>query len=119
MTNLKEQIIAISKEIGISKIGFTAADNFDYLEKSLRLAQEKGTNSGFEHQNIEERIKPKLLLEMPKRLFRLPLPIRINCHNYQGNHLINVVSFLLQAGVLIIIPFLQKKWPVYLRELLN
>jgi epoxyqueuosine reductase len=39
MTNLKEQIIAISKEIGISKIGFTAADNFDW--KNQRLAQEK------------------------------------------------------------------------------
>ncbi len=73
MTNLKEQIIAISKEIGISKIGFTAADNFDYLEKSLRLAQEKGTNSGFEHQNIEERIKPKLLLDNAKTIISIAI----------------------------------------------
>jgi hypothetical protein len=118
MTNLKEQIIAISKEIGISKIGFTAADNFDYLEKSLRLAQEKGQTQVLNIKILKSESSLSLMT-MPKRLFRLPLPIRINCHNYQGNHLINVVSFLLQAGVLIIIPFLQKKWPVYLRELLN
>ena len=34
MTDLKQQIIAIAKEIGISKIGFTTADNFDYLKKN-------------------------------------------------------------------------------------
>lgn len=33
MTDLKQQIIAIAKEIGISKIGFTTADNFNYLKK--------------------------------------------------------------------------------------
>ena len=58
--NIKEEIIKLSKDIGISKIGFTTADDFDYLEKSLRLAVEEGRNSGFEHKNIEERIKPKL-----------------------------------------------------------
>ena len=29
---LKEQIIQLAHSIGISKIGFTTADDFDYLE---------------------------------------------------------------------------------------
>ena len=69
--NIKEEIIKLSKEIGISKIGFTTADDFDYLEKSLRLAVEEGRNSGFEHKNIEERIKPKLSLTSAKTIISI------------------------------------------------
>ena len=68
---IKEEIIKLSKEIGISKIGFTTADDFDYLEKSLRLAVEEGRNSGFEHKNIEERIKPKLSLASAKTIISI------------------------------------------------
>ena len=69
--NIKEEIIKLSKEIGISKIGFTTADDFDYLERSLRLAVEEGRNSGFEHKNIEERIKPKLSLASAKTIISI------------------------------------------------
>ena len=69
--NIKEETIKLSKEIGISKIGFTTADDFDYLEKSLRLAVEEGRNSGFEHKNIEERIKPKLSLASAKTIISI------------------------------------------------
>ena len=69
--NIKEEIIKLSKDIGISKIGFTTADDFDYLEKSLRLAVEEGRNSGFEHKNIEERIKPKLRLASAKTIISI------------------------------------------------
>lgn len=69
--NIKEEIIKLSKDIGISKIGFTTADDFDYLEKSLRLAVEEGRNSGFEHKNIEERIKPKLSLTSAKTIISI------------------------------------------------
>ena len=69
--NIKKEIIKLSKEIGISKIGFTTADDFDYLEKSLRLAVEEGRNSGFEHKNIEERIKPKLSLASAKTIISI------------------------------------------------
>ena len=69
--NIKEEIINLAKEIGISKIGFTTADDFDYLEKSLRLAVEEGRNSGFEHKNIEERIKPKLSLDSAKTIISI------------------------------------------------
>ena len=69
--NIKEEIINLAKDIGISKIGFTTADDFDYLEKSLRLAVEEGRNSGFEHKNIEERIKPKLSLASAKTIISI------------------------------------------------
>ena len=69
--NIKEEIINLAKEIGISKIGFTTADDFDYLEKSLRLAVDEGRNSGFEHKNIEERIKPKLSLASAKTIISI------------------------------------------------
>ena len=69
--NIKEEIIKLSKDIGISKIGFTTADDFDDLEKSLRLAVEEGRNSGFEHKNIEERIKPKLSLASAKTIISI------------------------------------------------
>ena len=69
--NIKEEIINLAKDIGISKIGFTTADDFDYLEKSLRLAVEEGRNSGFEHKSIEERIKPKLSLASAKTIISI------------------------------------------------
>ena len=57
--DIKLEIQKMAKEIGISKIGFTTADDFTYLEKSLRLGVEEGRTTGFEHKNIEERIYPK------------------------------------------------------------
>lgn len=69
--NIKLEIQKLAKEIGISKIGFTTADDFAYLEKSLRLAVEEGRTSGFEHKNIEERIYPKLSLESAKTIISI------------------------------------------------
>ena len=69
--NLKESIIELAHSIGISKIGFTTADDFSYLEKSLRLAVEEGRNSGFEHKNIEERIQPRLSLASAKTIISI------------------------------------------------
>lgn len=71
MTDLKQQIISIAKSVGISKIGFTTADNFDYLKASLIQSQEDGTNSGFEHKNIDERVNPKLLLDNAKTIISI------------------------------------------------
>lgn len=69
--NLKEKIQDLAREIGISKIGFTTADNFAYLEKSLRAAVEEGRSSGFEHKNIDERIEPKLSLASAKTIISI------------------------------------------------
>lgn len=68
---IKAEIKKIAKEIGISKIGFTTADDFSYLEKSLRLGVEEGRTTGFEHKVIEERIKPKLSLESAKTIISI------------------------------------------------
>lgn len=69
--NIKADIQALAKEIGISKIGFTTADDFSYLEKSLRLGVEEGRTTGFEHKVIEERIKPKLSLASAKTIISI------------------------------------------------
>ncbi len=71
--DLKKEIQELAKEIGISKIGFTTADDFSYLEKSLRAAQEEGRSSGFEHKNIEERINPKLSLASAKTIISVAI----------------------------------------------
>lgn len=71
--NLKEKIIQVSQEIGISKIGFTTADDFAYLEKSLRAGVEEGRTTGFEHKNIEERIDPKLSLASAKTIISIAI----------------------------------------------
>ncbi|HFH9837102.1 TPA: tRNA epoxyqueuosine(34) reductase QueG [Streptococcus suis] len=69
--NIKEEIIALSKELGISKIGFTTADDFSYLEQSLRAGVEEGRTTGFEHKNIEERINPKLSLASARTIISI------------------------------------------------
>ena len=71
--NLKEKIIQLSKELGISKIGFTTADDFAYLEKSLRAGVEEGRTTGFEHKNIEERLDPKLSLASARTIISIAL----------------------------------------------
>ncbi|WP_269409793.1 tRNA epoxyqueuosine(34) reductase QueG [Lentibacillus daqui] len=59
---LKQDIIAYSKEIGIDRIGFAAADVFGELKERLRRQQELGYQSGFEKGSIEERTEPNRLL---------------------------------------------------------
>lgn len=76
--NIKADIQALAKEIGISKIGFTTADDFSYLEKSLRLGVEEGRTTGFEHKVIEEELSQNYRWLLPKPLFPLPLLIPIN-----------------------------------------
>jgi len=58
---LKQEIIAHSKTIGIDKIGFTTADPFVELKERLRRQQELGYQSGFEKGTIAERTEPRLL----------------------------------------------------------
>ncbi|MEH7415228.1 tRNA epoxyqueuosine(34) reductase QueG [Neobacillus drentensis] len=60
---LKKELIAYSKEIGIDKIGFTSADPFIELKSRLLRQQELGYQSGFEEPDIEKRVTPAMLLE--------------------------------------------------------
>ncbi|MEN1968587.1 tRNA epoxyqueuosine(34) reductase QueG [Lentibacillus sp. N15] len=59
---LKQEIIAYSKDIGIDKIGFAAADVFGELKERLKQQQALSYQSGFEKGSIEERTEPNRLL---------------------------------------------------------
>ncbi|XJS10585.1 tRNA epoxyqueuosine(34) reductase QueG [Aerococcaceae bacterium WGS1372] len=70
---LKEKIKLKASELGIDKIGFTHAEPFYHLEDRLKKQREKGYHSGFEHQNIEERIYPGKIFEQPKSIISIAL----------------------------------------------
>lgn len=62
---LKDEIIAYSKEIGIDKIGFASAGVFTGL-KRLKTQQQLGYQSGFEEPDIEKRTTQNFLSQKPK-----------------------------------------------------
>ncbi len=70
---LKQQIIEASQEIGIDKIGFTTADNFEHLRSSLIAQKAAGHTSGFEHQNLDERLEPALIFNKPRSIIAIAL----------------------------------------------
>ncbi|PGY11109.1 tRNA epoxyqueuosine(34) reductase QueG [Bacillus sp. AFS031507] len=78
--NLKEELIAYSKEIGIDKIGFTTADTFTELKSRLIKQQELKYQSGFEEPDIEKRVTPSLLLEEPRSIISIAIayPSKMN-----------------------------------------
>ncbi|UTR14117.1 tRNA epoxyqueuosine(34) reductase QueG [Salipaludibacillus sp. LMS25] len=75
MTNaqLKQDIIAYSKHIGIDKIGFASADPFITLKARLKEQQRLGYASGFEKGTIDERTTPGLLLPEAKTIISIAL----------------------------------------------
>jgi len=77
---LKKDLIAYSKEIGIDKIGFTNADMFSELKNRLIRQQELGYQSGFEEPDIEKRVTPGLLMEEPRSIIAIALayPSKMN-----------------------------------------
>ncbi|OLN23688.1 tRNA epoxyqueuosine(34) reductase QueG [Domibacillus antri] len=70
---LKQELIDYSKEIGIDKIGFAAADPFLELKEKLIQHQELGYASGFEEKDIEKRVNPALLLDQPRSIIAIAL----------------------------------------------
>ncbi|WP_017470738.1 tRNA epoxyqueuosine(34) reductase QueG [Amphibacillus jilinensis] len=60
---LKQEIIAYAKTIGIDKIGFAAATPFAEMKARLKMQQDSGYQSGFEKGTIDERTEPQLHLE--------------------------------------------------------
>jgi epoxyqueuosine reductase len=77
---LKEELIAYSKEIGIDKIGFTTSDTFTELKNRLIRQQELKYQSGFEEPDIEKRVNPSLLLEEPRSIISIAIayPSKMN-----------------------------------------
>lgn len=78
--DLKQTIIDASHEIGIDKIGFTTADDFAALKPSLGIQREKGYNSGFEHQNVDERVYPDLIFDHPRSIIAIALAYPTRMH---------------------------------------
>lgn len=78
--DLKTNIIRLSKEIGIDKIGFTTAEPFSHLKESLEEQKAAGHTTGFEHPHIEERLDPTLLFEQPRSIISIALayPTRLS-----------------------------------------
>ncbi|WP_019393996.1 tRNA epoxyqueuosine(34) reductase QueG [Priestia filamentosa] len=71
INQLKEEIIAYSKEIGIDKIGFASASAFQTLKNRLERHRELGYESGFEEPDLEKRTNPELLLEEAKSIMAI------------------------------------------------
>ncbi|MFP7494907.1 tRNA epoxyqueuosine(34) reductase QueG [Terribacillus saccharophilus] len=70
---LKEELIAYSKKIGIDKIRFTTADVFQELKERLKQQQENNYQSGFEKGTIEERTEPKKLMPSAQSIIAIAL----------------------------------------------
>jgi len=70
---LKQDIIAFSKTIGIDKIGFAQASVFDELKQRLIVHEQKGYQSGFEEPDIEKRTNPDLLLPGSRSIISIAL----------------------------------------------
>lgn len=71
--DLKQWIIAEATKIGINKIGFADASDFEHLRPSIESQLEKGHQSGFEHQNLDERLNPSLIFSKPKTIISVAL----------------------------------------------
>ena len=72
-SQLKKEIIAYSKSIGIDKIGFTTADPFAELKNRLIRQQELQYQSGFEEKDIEKRVNPILLMDEARSIISIAL----------------------------------------------
>lgn len=72
-TQLKEELIAYSKHVGIDKIGFATADPFVTLKSRLKDQQKLDFQSGFEKGTLDERTKPELLLPEAKTIISIAL----------------------------------------------
>ncbi|WP_397539969.1 tRNA epoxyqueuosine(34) reductase QueG [Rummeliibacillus pycnus] len=70
---LKHQVLAYAKSIGIDKIGFTSASPFSELKNRLRRQQELGYQSGFEESDIPKRTEPQLLLEEAESIIAIAI----------------------------------------------
>lgn len=71
--DLKQWIIAEAKAIGIDKIGFADASDFEHLRPSIQKQINSGHTSGFEHQNLDERLQPALVFDAPKTIISVAL----------------------------------------------
>ncbi|WP_071130422.1 tRNA epoxyqueuosine(34) reductase QueG [Enterococcus timonensis] len=79
-TSLKEKIIQEAARLGIDKIGFTTAEPFLELKEPIERQRAAGQNSGFEHQNIDERIYLEKTFENPQSIISIALAYPTKIH---------------------------------------
>ncbi|PLR75727.1 tRNA epoxyqueuosine(34) reductase QueG [Bacillus sp. V3-13] len=70
---LKQDIIAYSKTIGIDKIGFTSTNTFSEMKSRLLRQQKLNYQSGFEEPDIEKRTEPSILLDKAESIISIAL----------------------------------------------
>ncbi|MFG6116396.1 tRNA epoxyqueuosine(34) reductase QueG [Halobacillus sp. MO56] len=70
---LKEEVIAYSKEIGIDKIGFASVDVFGEMKARLKRQEELSYQSGFEKGTVDERTEPSRLLPEAQSIISIAL----------------------------------------------
>lgn len=82
VSQLKKEIIAYSKTIGIDKIGFTTANTFEEMKNRLIRQQELHYQSGFEEKEIEKRVTPALIFDRPRSIISIALayPSKMKVH---------------------------------------
>ncbi|MDT8862369.1 tRNA epoxyqueuosine(34) reductase QueG [Alkalihalobacillus sp. MEB130] len=73
LAQLKDELIAYSKIIGVDKIGFTSADPFLQLKDRLLSQRELGYQSGFEEPDIDKRVEPERLLSGARTIISIAL----------------------------------------------
>ncbi|SFG26703.1 epoxyqueuosine reductase [Halobacillus alkaliphilus] len=78
---LKEQVIAYSKEIGIDKIGFASADVFGELKARLKRQEALGYQSGFEKGDVDERTDPGRLLPGAQSIISIAMAYPSKMHD--------------------------------------
>lgn len=66
--NLKQRIISFARLNNIDKIGFCDVSPFLHLKKIILKRKENNCLSGFEEQNIEKRINPKITMPNAKSI---------------------------------------------------
>ena len=71
--NIKQWIIEQAKYIGIDKIGFTHAGDFEHLRQDFTDQKDKGFATGFEHADLDERLNPKKLMNGAKSIISIAL----------------------------------------------
>ncbi|WP_078552432.1 tRNA epoxyqueuosine(34) reductase QueG [Bacillus alkalicellulosilyticus] len=70
---LKAEVLAYSKSVGIDKVKFTSADPFTTLKERLITQQQLGYQSGFEEPDIEKRVSPVKVLPEAKSIIAIAL----------------------------------------------
>ncbi|MCP8969340.1 tRNA epoxyqueuosine(34) reductase QueG [Ectobacillus ponti] len=70
---VKRDVIAYSRQIGIDKIGFASAEPFTELKQRLIAQQQLNYQSGFEEADLEKRTNPALLLPGAQSIISIAL----------------------------------------------